>query len=191
MPNWCQNQVTLKHNDPAMLIRAQQAFDKGTLLNEFIPVPEELRTTTSGYYGDGTPEQIDHEAKCKANVEKYGYSSWYDFCNAKWGVKWDIGRHGESSLEDDELRLEFESAWCPPVAGYNELIDLGFEIEAYFYESGCAFCGLYEGNADGSDVDEYSIDGDSEWVKKHIPRAIDEAFAISENMAEWESEEDE
>jgi hypothetical protein len=191
MPNWCNNKATLKHKDPAMLVRAQEAFDNGKLLNEFIPIPEELRNTTSGFLGNGTDEQLELEAKQKSNKEKYGYIDWYEFANAKWGTKWDIGgTDTESTLEGDTLTLDFDSAWCPPVAGYDALAALGFEIEAYFYEGGCAFCGVYEGNEEDTDVDEYSIDGDSEWVKRHIPQAINEAFAIYENMAEWEREEE-
>jgi len=191
MPNWCNNKATLKHKDPAMLVRAQEAFDNGKLLNEFIPIPEELRNTTSGFLGNGTDEQIQLEAKQKANKEKYGYIDWYEFANAKWGTKWDIGgTDTESTLEGDTLTLDFDSAWCPPVEGYDALAALGFEIEAYFYEGGCAFCGVYEGNEEDTDVDEYSIDGDSEWVKRHIPQAINEAFAIYENMAEWEREQE-
>jgi len=191
MPNWCNNKATLKHKDPAMLVRAQEAFDNGKLLNEFIPVPEELKNTTSGFYGAGTEQQLELEATQKANKEKYGFTDWYEFTNAKWGTKWDIGgTDTESTLEGDTLTLDFDSAWCPPVAGYDGLVALGFEIEAYFYEGGCAFCGVYEGNEEDTDVDEYSIDGDSAWVKKHIPQAINDAFAIYENMAEWEREEE-
>ena len=190
MPNWCNNKATLKHKDSSMLVRAQEAFDNGKLLNEFIPVPEELRNTISGFYGEGTEQQIELQAQQKANKEKYGYSDWYEFANAKWGVKWDIGgTDSESTLEVDTLTLDFDSAWCPPVEGYNALVALGFEIEAYFYEGGMSFCGYYEGNEEYNDVDEYGIEGDSEWVKKHIPQAIDEAFAISENMAYYEAEE--
>ena len=190
MPNWCNNKATLKHNDPAMLVRAQEAFDNGKLLNEFIPIPEELRNTTSGFYGEGTEQQIELQAKCKANKEKYGYSDWYEFANAKWGVKWDIGgTDSECTLECDSLTLDFDSAWCPPIEGYNRLVALGFQIEAYFYEGGMAFCGYYVSNEEWSYDEEYSIDGDSEWVKKHIPQAINDAFAISENMACYEAEE--
>ena len=48
MPNWCNNTMTLEHDDPAMIERARTAFNGEGLLQEFIPVPEDLRNTVSG-----------------------------------------------------------------------------------------------------------------------------------------------
>ena len=39
MPNWCSNYVELTHDNPDMLRRAEDAFNRGELLAEFIPVP--------------------------------------------------------------------------------------------------------------------------------------------------------
>ncbi len=46
MPNWCNNNLTLQHEDPAMILRAKEALDRGEFLNEFIPVPEDLKITS-------------------------------------------------------------------------------------------------------------------------------------------------
>ena len=35
-----------------------------------------------------------------------------------------------------------------------------------------------------------TITGGSDWVEANVPDHINEAFAISENMAEWEADED-
>lgn len=190
MPNWCNNRVTLKHADPAMLKRAEDAFDRGEFLEEFIPVPYDLKTTMQGFLGD--PEQQNELlAKQAANVEKHGYPNWYEFCNAEWGTKWDVGGvDNQCELEGDTLSLSFDSAWSPPIEAYEKLTEMGFDIEAYYYEGGCAFCGSFIGNEEDTDHEEYGIDGDSVWVAENIPTAIDEAFAISENMAIWEDEED-
>ena len=51
MPNWCNNTVEIYHEDPAMLERVRVAFKDGRLLDEFIPVPEELRIV-AGSVGD-------------------------------------------------------------------------------------------------------------------------------------------
>ena len=37
--------------------------------------------------------------------------------------------------------------------------------------------------------DSYNIEGDSDWVDENIPDSINTHFAISENMAMWEDEE--
>jgi len=51
MPNWCNNVVELAHEDPAMLERAKDALNRGEFLNEFIPVPEDLKIV-AGSLGD-------------------------------------------------------------------------------------------------------------------------------------------
>ncbi len=56
MPNWCSNSVVLKHKDPEFIARARRAAEKDGLLNEFIPVPKDLKETVSGFMGD-TEEQ--------------------------------------------------------------------------------------------------------------------------------------
>jgi hypothetical protein len=41
MPNWCANTVTLEHDDPAMIKRAEDAFAAGRFLQEFVPCSKE------------------------------------------------------------------------------------------------------------------------------------------------------
>lgn len=186
MPNWCSNTLTLRHDDPTMIKRAEMAFAKGELLNEFIPVPQELRDTVSGSYGD-PDEQAKLEAQTRANVEKYGYGNWYDYAVNEWGTKWDVGEsQGINDVQSNEIVLYFESAWSPPIAAYEKLEDLGFYVYATYHEPGSAFCGIYDEHGDES----YDLSGmDSQDVRDSIPTELDETFCISESMAEWEAEE--
>lgn len=182
MPNWCNNVVEITHEDPAMLERVRKAFNDGALLNEFIPVPQELRDTVSGY----VPEQEALEAKQAANREKYGYSTWYEFCVNEWGTKWDIGADGYPA-EDNGVKvvLTFDSAWSPPVNAYEKLVDMGFEIKAFYHEPGMCYAGIWE---DGND-DFYELGSmDSQQVAEELPTELDEMFCISENMEMWEEE---
>jgi hypothetical protein len=39
MPNWCENMLTLSHENPEMITRARDAFARGEFLNEFVPTP--------------------------------------------------------------------------------------------------------------------------------------------------------
>jgi len=77
MPNWCNNVVELYHEDKEMVARAKDAFKRGEFLNEFIPVPEDLKIT-AGSLGEGDAQK-ELEAKQAANQEKHGYATWYDF----------------------------------------------------------------------------------------------------------------
>ena len=187
MPNWCNNNLTLTHEDPAMILRAKEALDRGEFLAEFIPVPKDLQIT-SGYLGSG-PEQEELERKTAENVEKYGYGNWYDFCVGEWGTKWDVGGDGQTDIHPDGkmLHTSFDSAWSPPVNAYVKLEELGFEVNAMYYEGGMAYAGAYGGGND----EEINLDGMSaDDIEQHYPE-IDEAFGIAESIREYEAEQEE
>ena len=184
MPNWCNNSVEIYHTDPAMIERARKAFNGEGLLQEFIPVPQALLDTVSGSMGEDKREA--HEAQQKANREKYGYSSWYDFCVSEWGTKWEIGADGNPAQDiPGGLMLGFDSAWSPPIAAYEKLLEMGFRIRAMYYEPGMAFAGVWEDGAD----DYYEYSGmNSDQIAEELPSELDECFCISEQVAEYEAE---
>ena len=130
MPNWCLNKLTVEHDDPAMVDRFEKAYNAGKTCNEFIPVPE-------GYYDDGR---------------------WYDWCIDNWGTKWDIGadvgtdkeeRYGlKATRVGNQVSCSFDSAWNPPIHLYEELVELGYNVKASYFEPGMGFCGLWDNGAD-------------------------------------------
>ena len=188
MPNWCNNGLTLEHKDSAMVQRAYDALREGRFLQEFIPCPQDLIDTVSGFVGEG---QAALEAKQSANREKYGYATWYDYNVNEWGTKWDVG--GDDGLMEminpNTLQASFESAWAPPVAAYEKLCALGFIIKAFYEEPGMAFCGMVTGDEDGFDDEYYEYGGEtSDTVRDVIGEELDDYFGISENMAQYEAE---
>ncbi len=188
MPNWCNNNLVLEHDDPAMIKRAYDALERCEFLQEFIPVPKELTETISGSYGD-EEKQAALEAQTRANIEKYGYGNWYDYCVAEWGTKWDVGEQGCSDIHPDGkmLHTSFDSAWAPPVNAYEKLEALGFRVEAQFYESGMAFAGSYsQGQCEEINLEGMSADD----IEQQYPE-IDECFGISESIREYEAENEE
>lgn len=176
MPNWCGNTLTLSHDDPEMIVRATKAFEEGRLLDEFIPVPPGLKGTTSPNR-DGTAEELRAQ---------YGYSDWYDFCVNEWGTKWDVGSsQGIQDVDKLDLIVYFDSAWAPPIAAYQSLENQGFRVYATYYEPGCAFAGIYDECGDNC----YNLsDMSSDEVRDEIPSELDDAFGISESMAQYEAE---
>jgi hypothetical protein len=186
MPNWCNNVLELGHEDPAMLERAKDALNRGEFLNEFIPVPKSLHIVSGRVGDDNDPKQIELEAQEKANLEAHGYATWYDFCVNEWGTKWDVGGDGMTcEIENGRISTSFDSAWAPPCAAMDKLMDLGFSVRLYYYEGGMCFAGVYDENGD----DYYDLGGmDSAAVKEQLPEVLDEMFCISESMAEWEEE---
>lgn len=178
MPNWCNNSLTLTHDDPAMIKKAADALKEGTFLQTFIPIPKELQDTTSPAK-EGSP-----------SVEFNGtqYSDWYSFCVNEWGTKWDIESFGDAGISESGKTLEtsFDSAWSPPIEAYRKLDELGFKVEALYYEPGMAFCGEYTTDGDEQFYDYSGLDADG--VEEQIPEHINEAFNISEYMRDWEEE---
>lgn len=187
MPNWCNNTLEIRHEDPAMIERARAAFLAGRLLDEFVPVPKDLHIVAGCVGAKDDPKQIALEAQEKANLEKHGYSTWYDFCVNEWGTKWDVGGDDYNAPQDipGGLIMSFDSAWAPPCNAYAKMVDLGFSIRATYYEPGMAFCGDWE---DGDDEFYDLSNMTSEQVRDMLPEYLDDAYGISECMAEYEDE---
>lgn len=185
MPNWCLNTLTLKHTEPAMIDRAVKAYKDSRLLDEFVPVPKELTETISGSYGDAVEQEL-HEAREVSNKKKYGYSNWYDFCVGEWGTKWDVGdEHTVVHHNEGMATFNFDSAWSPPVGAYEKLQELGFSVDAMYYEPGMAYAGIFDECGD----EYYQFDGmSSSEVRNTIPQVLDDTYEISAQMEEYELE---
>lgn len=189
MPNWCNNTVEINHPDKAKLYALVEAINEGKFCDHVIPVPEDLKIVAGCVGADDNPEQQELVRKTMENVEKYGAGNWYDFCTSRWGTKWDVDAYDKVEYDDQHdkhgITFGFDSAWSPPIGVYEELVEQGFSVRAYYYESGMAYCGRWE---DGSD-DYYEIGGlNSEQVRETIPEDLDDCMNISESMAEWEEE---
>jgi hypothetical protein len=166
----------------------KDAFLADNLLHEFVPLPAELKDTVSGSYGDPV-EQAKLQAQIDANLEKHGYATWYEFCTNEWGTKWDISGYDDGivALTENSITLLFDTAWSPPIAWYERLLEQGWGVSGYYHEEGMAYCGRYEDGID--DYYEYS-DLSAEEVADQLPSDIDECFSISERKAEWEAEQE-
>ena len=190
MPNWCNNGVTLRHKDPAMIDRAMKALAEGKFLQEFIPCPQDLIDTVAGFMGEDKREA--HEAQQKRNVELYGYANWYDWNVANWGTKWDVGGDDGliQKLDANTLEASFDSAWSPPCAAYEQLVEMGFYIKAFYNEPGMAFCGVWEGDKENGFFDDYcEYSGEtSKTIREAVGVELDDYWNLSEDMAQWEGE---
>lgn len=188
MPNWCNNGITLRHKDPAMIERVLKGQEG--LLTEFIPCPQDLTDTVAGFLGED--KRAAHEAQQASNIAKYGYKDWYDWQVANWGTKWDFSLECLDRQDENTVVASFDSAWSPPCTAYEKLCAMGFEIEAFYYEPGMGFVGKWTGNEDGYDDDCYEYGGyTSETVRDAIGEELDDYFNISEDMKQWEEENEE
>jgi hypothetical protein len=174
-----------------MIVRAKAAFKDGKFLNEFVPVPKDLHIVAGRVGADDNAEQIKLEEDTARNIATHGYANWYDFCVNEWGTKWDVGGDDYNDPIDEnpnKVIMSFDSAWAPPTAAMDKLMDLGFSVRLYYYEPGMCFAGIYSEDGD----DYYDLSNlSSEQAKEELPDALDEMFCISETMAEYEEENEE
>lgn len=130
MPNWCSNNISISHADPAMMEKFAKAMEDGELFQALAPL-----STAEWDYGTAIEE---------------------------WGTKWDVNG-GEFNLDDEKLSGSgwFDTAWGPPIAFYEKLKELGFEVDASYLETGMCFAGTWT-NEDGDDCVEYDF-SDEDW----------------------------
>lgn len=123
MPNWCLNNVTITHDDPAKLNELLDAYKARNLFEHYHPTPKDENG------------ELDED--------------WWGWRVSNWGTKWDVG--GEDAYYSDNpegLVLSFDSAWSPPVGLYDKLFELGYNVKATYWEPGMAFCGIWDNGYD-------------------------------------------
>lgn len=196
MPNWCNNNITItgpnKIIDKIEKIVKNGKYEKPEdgLLEYFHPMPAELRDTVA----DGS--------KRKKLQKKYGFDDWYGWATENWSTKWDIhefyGDHCDRNyINDDESEISFgfDSAWAPPIGAYDKFIEdnSNVSIRATYYEGGCDFMGIWDNGIDDCwTISDTAPKGskDKFW-KTSAGKELDDLYGISENMAEYEAQQEE
>lgn len=177
MPNYCSNSLTINEdsNDSILDVLKDYLNEKGGLsFEKILPIPDELKGTTSP-----TPKDADPIIR-KELIKKYGSDNWWDWCVSNWGTKWDCDVHSS-----EESHISFTTAWSPPIGIVKTLSKLtGKEFRLTYIEEGMDFCGEY-----------FSYPS---WLKNHdhefspikdAPDALKEELCGEEWT--WENKEDE
>lgn len=183
MPNWCDNNLYLTHDDPEMIKKAKDAWESGNFLATLVPEPDYKTTPVAKTYPHIAEQFADTEeekAKARANEPTIREDAWWDWRVQNWGTKWDIGyekgRGNHAQGGDNDMFVYFDSAWSPPTSAYESLLELGFDIKAFYHEGGMGFCGAWiNGEEEYYDIKEYK----ASWVQKNIPKFIDDEMDIS------------
>lgn len=68
------------------------------------------------------------------NIEKHGYSQWYDWSVEKWGTKWNVEDDVNVSYDKstDEYEITFNTAWSVPSGIVEEYSKLCSDEEFYW-----------------------------------------------------------
>ncbi len=112
----------------------------------------------------------------------------YGWCVENWGTKWDANIVDHERLDENSIRITFETAWGPPTTLYEFLESENWSVEAYYHEGGMAFAGMY---SDGFDeVFEFSGMSADE-IEDELPQKLNEMYGIADYKREWETENEE
>mgnify|MGYP003664520848 FL=1 len=113
MPNYCNNELTIKSDNAGLL---------QSLMNE-------LKQADS--------YEVDFLSKLVPFTEETNYVWDYDWCVENWGTKWDIFDIVHASLEGDTLTVSFSTAWSPPIPAVEKAADTyGFVWTLSWLEEG-------------------------------------------------------
>ena len=159
MPNHCMNTVIIKSSnmpgkDNLALTKLEElylALKDEQFFNHVIPMPEELNEN----------------------------GEWYEWRINNWSTKWEAYEL-DYVIYDNVVEVNFTTAWSPPIRVYDELVNMGFEVEAKYFEPGCDFVGEY-------------IDGeDKTYTLENAPAHLVEFYEIEEylDLIEQEDKED-
>lgn len=160
MPNWCMNNITVSHKNKKKVQRFVDAYNKGGVCQEFVPMPEgedwySWNISNWGTKWDFGKDEHDDPAVMKKVVMESG--TFY------------------------EVSISVNTAWSPPVDFYNHLTDLGYNVHASYFEPGMAFCGIYHDGYDN--YVEYNGEKDMIPVAIWNEYGLEEWFEMTEEEA--------
>ncbi len=203
MPNWCDNNLTITHDDPKMIKKLVKAWNADKFFGTIYPEPDYKSTPIADAFPHINAQFAkteEEKAKALANEPTIREDSWWHWRVQNWGTKWEIDTKvmGDPQIPDDGTSLfcYFNTAWSPAIGIYDKLTEQGYKVEAYYFEGGCAFCGKYT-SEDGDQV--YSIDPPenisnvelNKWFKENIcPDVLENMDILSfYDCDDWQLEE--
>lgn len=139
MPNWCANTITIT-GDKVNILRIKDMMDsienksESNLFQTLVGIPDYM--TESEYQ-----------------------EKWYDTNVNNWGTKWDVSYDDACpQFSEEEIVLSPDTAWSPPIGFGAQLAQLyQVDVELYYTEPGCDFCGkTYCDSEGGISEEDYS-----------------------------------
>jgi hypothetical protein len=135
MPNWCSNTITIRGSKENIrrikdMMESIENKSESNVFQTLVGYPDHM---TEGEYQE----------------------KWYDTNVTNWGTKWDVSYDDSCpQFSDEEIVLIPDTAWSPPI-GFGTILAKLYQVdvELYYTEPGCDFCGKTFCNKDG-DVEE-------------------------------------
>jgi hypothetical protein len=123
-------------------------------MESYIPTPQELRDTMSGFTRD--EEKMKELAiKQEENIAKYGHKDWYEWQYATWGTKWGDCDTYLEPVTGNELLIYFQTQWGPATRGFRTISKMFPTLVFVFtYDEEAGFFAGIEAMKDGQTVFE-------------------------------------
>ena len=171
MPNWCDNTVTLSHEDTEKV----DALERVLVANDEYD-GKDSENAPIGIFSHLRPRPADED------------ENWYGWNIDHWGCKWDATPN-TWDRDGDVITINFDTAWSPPTELYEYLVANDWDVTAYYYEPGMAFCGSYDNGVDSY----YEIDYNDENWRDNVDEDVIDHWGLEyeyENWKEWNEEEE-
>ena len=190
MPNHVTNILTVNGSQDELII--DSLFNEANEIdfNTFAPMPEELKSVSSPVrivtQEERDAEIAEYERKVANNqptlgatfsitkemsddyITRFGNNNWYDWSVTNWGTKWDLCEPVLSVNDNGSITISCETAWAPPIDAFDAMVQMGFDILAYYYEPGMQFAGIYTTDTH----DEYDSWGDADGADQVLPAEL-------------------
>ena len=170
MPNWCANNAEFNNDDVAEVAKLEAHLKS---LDEK-DKSDNIEPGLFGYFVPRPPEFDEGE-------------SWYGWNVANWGTKWEASIYSWEKVNENCIKINFDTAWAPPTSFYDFLAgETDWYVTATYWEPGMGFVGR---NCAGDDeCYEYSNAEDVE----DIPEELIEEYNLRDQFEdEEEFDEDE
>jgi len=133
MPNWCTNEVSIyghKNKEQLKQFVDECVTDSVIDFEKIMPYPN--APSRDDLTPDSTmEEQLNHP------YQKWYNDIGYNWCIDNWGTKWTASATNNEDvwIYEDEVQLQFDTAWGPPVGIYNKLVDKYPDLNfSWFYK---------------------------------------------------------
>jgi len=165
MPNWCANNAEFNNDDVAEVAKLEAHL-------KFLDEKDKSDNIEAGLFGYFVPRPPEFDEG----------ESWYGWNVENWGTKWEASIYSWEKLNDNSIRINFDTAWAPPTAFYEFLArETEWYVTATYWEPGMGFVGRnYAGD------DEYYQYSNAEEVED-IPEELIEEYNLRD---QFEDEED-
>jgi len=166
MPNWCANDAEFINDDVAEVAKLEAHL-------KFLDEKDKSNNIETGLFGHFVPRPPEFDEG----------ESWYSWNCENWGTKWEASIYSWEKVDENTIRINFDTAWSPPIAFYEFLAsNTDWSVSATYYEPGMAFVGSC---VDGYD-EYYQIENIE--ALDDVPEELIEKYNIREQMEDWEEE---